>query len=623
VKLLLCAISLLSSCLLEGQQDTLPLSDVDLQVITISETVPSEPSTRELYARSSFSVLNLADELNNRSSAYIKSYGLGSLATLSLWGGSSNQNLVKWEEVPITNPMLGLSDLSLLPFSNSDQLKIYKGGCSAAHGSGAISGVLDLSSSQNYDTGTSISIDLTRGSFGRQGLNATHNYSNKKWISEIRLFHRKADNDFSYSLGSNEKTQTNADFLTSGLMITQGLKVSPENELRLNVWLQNSEVGIPPTTTQNRSVARQEDLTRRYRLAWQHLSDKLELNSFVAYLDEHNNFTDSLSEIFAQNRFKRLFHKTSAASSLSNTRYKLEYEFSNIAAQTPAYENGSQNQSIFALYGELRQDWNNFSFTAGLRNEWRTEISPPLIPQVNIQYELNQLTIMLKTSREFRAPTLNELFWRPGGNLDLQPENGWNQELWLSLRETNNWPSISMAFYHRRIQNWILWAPLESQQIWAAYNIGEVRSYGFDLNVQKTIHWGAWKQELQAGMAYSRSENLVGLSLPRIAVGDQLLYTPLVRAHINYTGSWKQSFIAIQTSYTGPTNGINEDLDSYWVTNLSIGQALHLAKIKNTLRLELNNIMDTEYRVIERRPMPGRYFTLNWTINFNTENKTL
>ena len=617
MKILVCAILLVSILPLNGQQDTVLVTDVDLQLVTISETAVSELSTSKLPASNAFSVLNLADAINNNSTAYIKSYGLGSLATLSLWGGSSSQNLVKWEEVPITNPMLGLSDLSLLPFSNNDQLKLYKGGCSAAHGSGAISGVLDLSSLQSYNRGTRMKLDLTLGSFGRRGFHAIHNYSNNRWSSELRFFRRKATNDFSFSLGADEKTQTNAAYLSSGLMSTQALKINPENVLRLNVWIQNSEIGIPPTTTQNLSVARQEDLTRRYRLGWRHLSSNLELNSFVAYLDEHNNFTDSLARIFARNRFKRLFHKTSASSSIGNTKYKIEYELSDITAQTPAYEGGTQNQRVLALYGELSRDWKDFTLIAGLRKEWRSQVNPPLIPQFNIQYKLNQLTLMLKASKEFRAPTLNELFWRPGGNLDLQPENGWNQELWLDLKESKSWPSISVAFYHRRIQNWILWAPLESQQLWAAYNVAEVRSYGLDLNVQKTIQRETWKQEIHSGLAYSRSENLVGLSLPRIAVGDQLLYTPKLRAHLSYTSSWKNKFIAIQANYTSPTNGINEDLAAYWIANASIGYELSVAQIKNSLRLEVNNLLNTNYRVIERRPMPGRHYTLNWSINFN------
>ena len=36
-------------------------------------------------------------------------------------------------------------------------------------------------------------------------------------------------------------------------------------------------------------------------------------------------------------------------------------------------------------------------------------------------------------SRNFRAPTLNERYWQPGGNPDLEPEESYNIEAGITL----------------------------------------------------------------------------------------------------------------------------------------------------------------------------------------------
>ena len=66
------------------------------------------------YQKEKISSTSMAELLQSHSDVYIKSYGLGSIATLSIRGSSSNQNLLLWNEVPVDNPMLGLSDISLI-----------------------------------------------------------------------------------------------------------------------------------------------------------------------------------------------------------------------------------------------------------------------------------------------------------------------------------------------------------------------------------------------------------------------------------------------------------------------------------------------------------------------------
>ena len=62
-----------------------------------------------------YSAKNLADLLENESPLFIKSYGLGSLATSSFRGGSAYQTAVLWNGFNINNPMYGQTDFALIP----------------------------------------------------------------------------------------------------------------------------------------------------------------------------------------------------------------------------------------------------------------------------------------------------------------------------------------------------------------------------------------------------------------------------------------------------------------------------------------------------------------------------
>ena len=64
---------------------------------------------------------NLSDVLNNESGIFIKSYGMGSMATSSVRGAGASQTITLWNGFNLNSPMNGMLDLALIPlgFSNS------------------------------------------------------------------------------------------------------------------------------------------------------------------------------------------------------------------------------------------------------------------------------------------------------------------------------------------------------------------------------------------------------------------------------------------------------------------------------------------------------------------------
>ena len=59
--------------------------------------------------------LSMADVLTFNSSIYVKSYGRATLSTVAFRGTSPSHTQVTWNGMRINNPMLGMTDFSLIP----------------------------------------------------------------------------------------------------------------------------------------------------------------------------------------------------------------------------------------------------------------------------------------------------------------------------------------------------------------------------------------------------------------------------------------------------------------------------------------------------------------------------
>ena len=66
-----------------------------------------------------------SEELLGKSSGlYVKQYGPGNLATISIRGSSASQTQLFWNGIPVNSPTLGSSDLALLPIDFFNSLTI-------------------------------------------------------------------------------------------------------------------------------------------------------------------------------------------------------------------------------------------------------------------------------------------------------------------------------------------------------------------------------------------------------------------------------------------------------------------------------------------------------------------
>ena len=593
---------------LSSQQDSIPLEyEQDDEIIIQDTRLTSTPL--DINQSQAFS-----EQLAYQSSIYVRSYGKGSLATLSLRGGTSQQTQLQWDGLPIHNPMLGLADLSLVSSPLFSKALLHSGGQSTYHGSGAITGVLELKQDKPSTGGE---LGLSIGSFGSRTYTLGHQWKWGRFRFSAKGAYEVADNDFTHIVGSDTLTQTNAAFDSKGLLLSTGIDLN-DGDLKLSYWLQDIHREIPPTTVQTRSEATQDDHTQRLRLDLNKKIGQLAFRTVLAYMDEDNYYDDLPNFITARNSFKKWVSISTLTRHTTSGTYEVKVDLNHTVGNTEAYRDNQNTLSQAGVYLSAHKDFEFLDIKVGLRSEWNNLTDPPLLPSLALTHRFLNNTIRLKLSREYRVPGLNDLFWRPGGNLELRPEQGWNQELTLAHKGQHF--QADATVYHRKINDWILWLPSTETGFISAINIAEVRSRGLEVNTQisgqkEKIQW-QWDNHYN----YVRSTHLNPIAAQRINAGDQLIYTPLHTFSTGLNLQRKSLSLQLNGRYTSSVRGINVDVDGYWLAGLRLQHQkkykFSKCPLKGTISIGVHNLFDTEYRVIERRPMPGRYFDLLWTINF-------
>jgi vitamin B12 transporter len=249
-----------------------------------------------------------------------------------------------------------------------------------------------------------------------------------------------------------------------------------------------------------------------------------------------------------------------------------------------------------------------------LRSEWVDGQRLPLTPELGLDWALSaRFDLQMHLARSFRLPTLNDLYWQPGGNPELLPEQGWSQE--LGLRHQSQLGSFQLHFratgFNRLIHQWIFWSIKEGELFWSPQNIGQVWSRGLEQQLRLQGPLGPVQAELQLQYDYIRSTSSQALRFPRLEAGQQLFYTPVHQATAGLQLRYRQWQCSYRHQLTGAVTALNQEaMERFHLGFLHLGWRWKQPRWGGQLFLSGQNIWNAHYRVIERHPMPGRQWQL-------------
>ena len=565
----------------------------------------------------------LSNLLSQQTPAFVKSYGFNGLATLNFRGSSSAQSLVLWNGIPLQNAALGIADVSTLPVALIDKVSILYGGSAALWGSGNVGGALLLENDLPvFDSNgrEDISVSLGAGSFSQYSAGARAAFSGKRWFVSLNGFGQSAKNDFTFTgndTGHTRQQMPNSRLQSIGVMLNAAYLFGEKNTLSISGWYQNYNREIPPALFEGSSVKNRQDQSSRLMLHWRKekgrftqyvktsiIEDKLDFNDSAISLHTRNLSYQSYSEFGWQ---RRLFGN-------HNLLVFIPFNYSWVANT-----NGTQLRTGLSAAYAAEFFRSKLSVSLQASGQVLDQYSI-FLPGINTSYSLfNWLTIRANVQRSFRAPTLNELYYTPGGNRNLKPEQGWSEDAGYSVKTS---PERAFSFSHdvsvfnRDIKDWIIWF---GGAIWTPHNIAMVKSRGVETENMLRFKFGQAAFHLGLNTAYIIATTRQSYAPNDGSIGKQIPYAPRYNGQMNVGFAYKRLYINYNHTYTGYRfYTIDESawIEPYNTTNVQLTYMFTLPKA-NSLQLsfQANNILNSTYMVVSQRPMPGINFMAGAKLN--------
>jgi vitamin B12 transporter len=571
-----------------------------------------------------YSTGDAATLLSTQTPVYIKTYGQGGLASLSIRGTLATHSGVYWNGININQPNLGMTDLSLVPMYFFESVALQYGGSGALFGSGNIGGGLHLGNLAHFSTPLNVKLTTGLGSFNEYLCNAKVGFGDKKISYAGGFALKKNENNFPYTNDSLQKVrQENASFNNGSFMQQIDYRTGTNSLLITGLWIQHSDRELPAAMNTSGSKQHQQDISYRTFLKWElfHSNKLLILRS--AWLVDKMNYTNAMISLDAHYLTRTALLESEYYWNASDkTRIGIAANSSAFMALIESY-NGNRRQMKGSVLVSLQQmlPFKDWILTANLRKEWIEGYKVPLSPSLGAEGMLSRhIKAKLNLSGNFRAPTLNDRYWQPGGNPELKPETSWNSEAGMTWSGTGPGKSsktdFSVTAYLSVVSDLILWTPVPGSGIWSPENIQKIYSRGIELNGHSSFAIGKVTAVFHAAYSYTPSTFAKTDTSISSTEGKQLTYIPLHNAvagfrlvHSHFFVEWEQTLTGKR--YTLKDN--SEFLEGYYLSNLTTGSSVSVFKSRFRIQLVIRNLFDTDYQAIQNYAVPGRNFLL--TIN--------
>lgn len=629
-----------------------PMKDIGVQRTRIDSAVLKENVS-----------LSMADVLAFNSSIFVKSYGRATLSTVAFRGTSPSHTQVTWNGMKINSPMLGMTDFSMIPSYFIDDASLLHGTSSVNETGGGLGGAVRLSTKPAQADGFGLQYVQGVGSFKTFDEFLRLTYGDDHWQLSTRAVYSSSPNDYKYRnrdkkeniyddemniIGSYYPTERNRSGSYKDLHLLQEVyyNTGRGDRFGLNAWYINSNRELQMLTTDYGEASdfdnRQREHTFRGVLSWDHLRSDWKLATKAGYIhtwmaydyerDPGNGIMQTMTRsrsrintIYAQADGEYYLDKWLFTASVTAHQHMVESRDKNIILQQGNKAVVGYDTNRMELSSSLSAKWrpsDRVGVSAVLREELFGDTFSPLIPALFVDGVISQRgNIMAKASlsRNYRFPTLNDLYFLPGGNPNLRPERGWTYDAGLSFavgRDGVYSLSGSASWFDSYISDWILWLPT-TKGFFSPRNVKDVHAYGVELqsslevalspSMQLTLDGTySWTPSINEGEPMSPADKSVGKQLP---------YVPEHTATLTGRLTWRSWSLLYKWNYyskryTMSSNdlSLSGTLPTYFMNNVTLEKGLSFAWADLSLKLAVNNLFDEEYLSVLSRPMPGINF---------------
>jgi iron complex outermembrane receptor protein len=607
------------------------------EVVITSKKTEQQPSgykviTIDTAVLNEFSQQNLADLLIQKSGIAVKSYGLGGVSTPAFRGTGANHTVIQWNNISINSPMLGQSDISLIPVGLFDEINIYCGGSSLATGSGGLGGIINIDNKPTWNKGTYIVLNPAIGSFGTYSGLVKVKTGNSAFQSVTRSYIQYGKNDFSYlnrATGINpvrEKMSGNEVF--SRGLVQEIYYRKNRNVLSAKIWYQNSDRNLPSSMLSGQTGLNENQFDESFRSVLNYEGKTAGADYFITgslNLSELR-YINRLAEIDSRNRSESLILKAGFTKTIANiVRARAIFDEDNTLVRSVNYLDNKSRRNL-ASATIITETVNSGRFGATFVAKEILHENRLLAPDFSggLQFRLSDLHdhyLKANYSKSSRVPSMNDLYWNPGGNMDLRNETSNNIELEYEMSQiisSSFTVSFNTSLYYNTINDLIQWRP-GAYSYWTAENVKKVITSGIESSGSARYSAGVFSAVLDLNYYLTKASSAGSDIIGDESVGKQLIYIPsnLLNGslHLKYGGIYSK-MVSVYTGkrYTDADN--TSSLPAYILNSVTTGYEFVRSHNKYNIGFVVDNIFNVSYENIAWYPQPGRSYTLKFTIQF-------
>lgn len=606
------------------------------------------------------SVYSVADAVRYFSGVQVKDYGgIGGLKTVNIRSMGSHHVGVFYDGVELGNAQNGVVDLGRFSLDNMEAISMYNGQKSAifqpAKDYASASAIYMVTRRPSFKDNkrNNWNIGIKGGSFATISPSVLWEYKINKNIStsfSSEFLYTSGQYKFSYAKKNGYDTtevRKNGDVRMFRAETALFGKIKG-GEWTAKAYFYNSERGYPGASVreepgkfkhQDRQCDNnffvQGSLRKHFTGCYSLLINGKYAYDYLHYLSDPNL---DVTTMYIDNTYRQQETYASAAHMFSifswwSASFSNDFQWNTLYADLVDFVYPSRYSLLsagatsivfnkFKLQASMLHTFvNDQTRTAGANAGNKCVFTPSIVTSWR-PFNAIDLNIRAFYKKVFRMPTLNDLYYTFIGNKDLKPEytSQYNFGVTYSKTFEGKWLNnleLQVDGYFNQIDDKIIAMPTSNQFRWTMLNLGYVEIRGVDVSVQGLMNVGNVKLSPRLNYTYQKAQDFTDKGSKWY--GGQIPYIPWHSGSAILSGSckswsWNYSFIYTGERYEAVAN-IPENYAQPWYTHdLSLSKMFVLKNMYLRATIEVNNLFNQQYEVVQCYPMPGSNFKIKLNI---------
>ena len=616
----------------------------------VSATAPLHLVDAEAMRR--FGIADMADALRRLPGVVLRDYGgAGGMKTVSVRGFGARHTGVSYDGVALSDCQTGEIDLSRYTLDNvasvmlavGDNDDIFIPARLSAHAA-----VLSVNTvtQPSADRRPHLTVHLKTGSFGYISPFVSYAQSfSDRFLLTASAEYVYAENDYPFTLKNvslvTRERRTNSMMNSGHGEVGFTWRTGGKSTLNGKLYYYNNDRELPGQVRYYTDIS---DEALHERNAFAQLQYRtwsrggLSVKMLAKYNWAASDYTDGLYKDGKNDASYRQREAYASVCLLYSPQgkwafnYSADYIFNNLSGSRPddtrPYRH-SVLQSLAARYrtGRLTvmaRALYSLYFNAAKRGPGARDMRR-LSPSVSASYRLlkdEDLYVRLSYKNIFRAPTFNESYFYHYGSTDLLPESTDQINLGLTWNRGDNRATsvrLSVDGYVNRVKDMIVAVPY-NMFVWTNINVGKVAGHGVEAEATVRQRLGG-RSALTATANYTwqRSENRTNKKSEYY--GNQIAYVPEHQASaaiafesplINVSAHGH----GISHRYTNNNHYNGTRMAGYMEMGMTAWREFVVGSGVIEARVDVKNLLDKQYEIVARYPMPGRSWQLSVKYKF-------